>query len=700
MLVRTGADVGQLAECGIVTDESLAVPEEPAGDGEEADADDGEAERDDRRLLRRARDQPGRCREQSDAATDRGGAQQRRRRAAAARPGARRRACRARRRERGSRRHLGALRSRRRGRRCGRARAGASRARRCARARAGCSEPTTWSSVAPSRFAVGSSSRSNGGVARGTRARARHAGARPPTTRRRLRRASSRGRRARGRPSPTSPRLRDRPFDRVGAGCVGAARGARCRRSSREEVRALRYPRHVARATRRGRGVARSTPPTRTEPCCGRRSRAAQPAASTSRSPLGPVTASTSPGSIDERDARRARAGSRPGIRHDEARRSRSPDVAGVGHVGARALVRERLLEHREDLVRRAETFRAGVVVGADQAQREVRLGREHEHEQRGTKTDVAVEQAQPDRDRHERDRQCSRRSSSTSDERNASRSVDIVVRRYSSVTSRIVRTCAFDRPKIFKVASPPTTSRKWPESSLQRAELPVGAPARCHADQRHEQRDERQRDEDDRGRDPVLTDDRRRGRRRGTMTASTSCGRSARPAAERPSAGERASPRRDESITRAPPMSPMSGRRVPVSCVRGRCPLLRPRRTPWPYIANSRAANPTPTLSDALAPVFARAGRGAHRTTPGAAADGLAARHRVADRARRVDARRERASQPRDVRHDVDGAAGRSAHGAHVRQEHDRQGRVPAHGGHRAALRDDAQPVVELARR
>ena len=33
--------------------------------------------------------------------------------------------------------------------------------------------------------------------------------------------------------------------------------------------------------------------------------------------------------------------------------------------------------------------------------------------------------------------------SSSTSDERNATRSVAIVVRRYSSVTSRIVSTCA-----------------------------------------------------------------------------------------------------------------------------------------------------------------------------------------------------------------------------------------------------------------
>ncbi len=63
----------------------------------------------------------------------------------------------------------------------------------------------------------------------------------------------------------------------------------------------------------------------------------------------------------------------------------------------------------------------------------------------------------------------------------------------------------------------------------------------------------------------------------------------------------------------------------------------------------------------------------------------------------RRADARRQRAAQPGHVRHDVDGAAGARADGAHARQEHDRQGRVPADRGARDALRE--HPLRPLAR-
>ena len=72
----------------------------------------------------------------------------------------------------------------------------------------------------------------------------------------------------------------------------------------------------------------------------------------------------------------------------------------------------------------------------------------------------------------------------------------------------------------------------------------------------------------------------------------------------------------------------------------------------------------------------------------------------RVPDHPRRADARRQRAPEPRDVRDDVDGAAGREADGRVLRQEHDRQGRVPADGGARDALRQHAQPALERARR
>ena len=73
--------------------------------------------------------------------------------------------------------------------------------------------------------------------------------------------------------------------------------------------------------------------------------------------------------------------------------------------------------------------------------------------------------------------------------------------------------------------------------------------------------------------------------------------------------------------------------------------------------------------------------------------------RRRVPARARRAHARRQRAAQPRDVRDHVDGAAGAAAHVGDVRQEHDRQGRVPAHGRDRDALRQHVEPAVELAR-
>ena len=64
-------------------------------------------------------------------------------------------------------------------------------------------------------------------------------------------------------------------------------------------------------------------------------------------------------------------------------------------------------------------------------------------------------------------------------------------------------------------------------------------------------------------------------------------------------------------------------------------------------------------------------------------------ARRRVPDRARRADARRQRPHEPGDVRVDVDGAAGRPPDRRDARQEHDRQGRVPADRGAREALRD-----------
>ena len=76
----------------------------------------------------------------------------------------------------------------------------------------------------------------------------------------------------------------------------------------------------------------------------------------------------------------------------------------------------------------------------------------------------------------------------------------------------------------------------------------------------------------------------------------------------------------------------------------------------------------------------------------------GAVAGRRVPDHPRRADARRERAAQRRDVRDDLDGAAGAAADDRVLRQEHDRQGRVPADRGDRGALREDAQPALARA--
>ena len=122
-------------------------------------------------------------------------------------------------------------------------------------------------------------------------------------------------------------------------------------------------------------------------------------------------------------------------------------------------------------------------------------------------------------------------------------------------------------------------------------------------------------------------------------------------------------------------------------------------RRDPQCSTAASKAATTPRCARKSIRSSPARASRRTRAALSSAAAR-HAARHGVPSCARRADARRQRPAQPRDVRHDVDGAASREAHGRDVRQEHDRQGRVPAHRRPRAALREHAQPLVERAAR
>ena len=86
------------------------------------------------------------------------------------------------------------------------------------------------------------------------------------------------------------------------------------------------------------------------------------------------------------------------------------------------------------------------------------------------------------------------------------------------------------------------------------------------------------------------------------------------------------------------------------------------------------------------------RGSRPSHRLPDGPMPPG----DRLSARARRADARRQLPAEPGHLRHHVDGAAGRRADGGVPRQEHDRQGRVPAHRRAGAALRGDARRPVE----
>ena len=65
-----------------------------------------------------------------------------------------------------------------------------------------------------------------------------------------------------------------------------------------------------------------------------------------------------------------------------------------------------------------------------------------------------------------------------------------------------------------------------------------------------------------------------------------------------------------------------------------------------------------------------------------------------------RAAARRQRAAEPRDLRQHLDASPRGAPDGSHGRQEHDRQGRVPADGRDREALREHDRPPLERARR
>ena len=113
-----------------------------------------------------------------------------------------------------------------------------------------------------------------------------------------------------------------------------------------------------------------------------------------------------------------------------------------------------------------------------------------------------------------------------------------------------------------------------------------------------------------------------------------------------------------------------------------------RHRTSPRPPAARTRWS-PRPIRRSVNASLPPKVSFGAGPVPPG---------RRLPADPRRAAARRQRPAQPGHVRHDLDGAAGAGADGRVRRQEHDRQGRVPADRRARAALRGDPRRPVARA--
>ena len=179
---------------------------------------------------------------------------------------------------------------------------------------------------------------------------------------------------------------------------------------------------------------ARSTSPAVTRPPSGSASSSSSEAIVLLPPPLGPTSATVSPGAELEVDAVEHRG--RP--RRVRERDALEPDarVARARRDASSRPGRDIAVDEVEQPLRDREPVGARVELRGEVPQRQVELGREHEHGQAASKPmppstrrtpTVTATSAIPS----------VAASSSTVPERNATRSVAIVVRRYSSLTSR-----------------------------------------------------------------------------------------------------------------------------------------------------------------------------------------------------------------------------------------------------------------------
>ena len=211
-------------------------------------------------------------------------------------------------------------------------------------------------------------------------------------------------RRVQARPAARAPA----PPGRPGAAPPTAARRSASGRPSRRlsaTVPATNTGRCGSQATGRRQRVAAHRPVPRPGPCpaVGARARPAPRAASTCRSPTGPVDRGD-PAAGTTRSTS-ARAGAvRPGCTHGQA----DPSSGGpppAGPAAVRRRVRGAAARSLGRLERR-DALGGGVELRADPAQRPVGLRRQQQHHQRGAQVEVAGGEPDADGDRHQRDRQ------------------------------------------------------------------------------------------------------------------------------------------------------------------------------------------------------------------------------------------------------------------------------------------------------
>ncbi len=175
----------------------------------------------------------------------------------------------------------------------------------------------------------------------------------------------------------------------------------------------------------------------------------------------------------------------------------------------ARALRGRRPVDDREHPPGGGHALGARVVVGAEPAQRQVGLGREHEREQRRPQGHVAVQQAQPDRDRHQRHRD---RRHQLEDQRRQKRDPQRRKRRRAIAVGDLadrggLGLCA---PEHLQRWQPRHDVQKMAGEPVERAELAIHVLARARPHERHEQRNQRDRRRNDQRRDPVVGQDSR----------------------------------------------------------------------------------------------------------------------------------------------------------------------------------------------